>query len=110
MSLKSPPPASSGPLMKNAANAPLIYFDNAPVRGSVNGGIEVELTARYLAPKADGNVAVEIACVAHLRCTPQSAALLIDSLKHAIELAKQQQELLGAALPPQDYVRERQSN
>ena len=95
MSVKSPAPASSVPLMKNAATAPLIYFDSAPVRGSFNGNIEVELTTRYLAPKPDGSVTAEMVCVAHLRCTPHAAAVLIESLQNAIEINRQQQEILS---------------
>jgi len=95
MSLRSTPPAASIPMMKNAATAPLIYFDSAPVRGSFNGNVEVELTARYLQPKPDGSVSGEMVCVAHLRCTPQSAAILIESLQTAIEINRQQQEILA---------------
>jgi hypothetical protein len=90
MSVK--PASPPAPIMKNATTAPLIYFDNAPVRGSFNGNIEVELTARYMQPKPDGNVSVDMVCVAHLRCTPQSAALLIDSLQHAMKIYQEQME------------------
>jgi hypothetical protein len=90
MSVK--PPAQPVPIMKNALTAPLIYFDNAPVRGSFNGNIEVELTTRYMQPKADGNVSVDMVCVAHLRCTPQSAALLIDSLQYGLRIYQEQLE------------------
>jgi hypothetical protein len=96
-------------MMKNAATAPLIYFDSAPVRGSFNGNIEVEVAARYLMPKPDGSVTAEMVCVAHLRCSPQSAAFLIESLQHAIDMVKQQQEML-ADQPHDDYARERQTN
>lgn len=109
MSLKSPSPASSVPMMKNAATAPLIYFDSAPVRGSFKANIEIELAARYLMPKPDGSVTAEMVCVAHLRCSPQSAAHLIDSLQNAVEISKQSQDMLpDPALG--DYVRERQTN
>jgi hypothetical protein len=85
-------------MLKNVATAPLIYFDNAPVHGSFGGNIEVELTARYLSPRPDDSVIAEPVCVAHLRCTPQSAATLIDVLQRAIEIGKQQQELMSGEM------------
>lgn len=88
MSLK--PPMASVPMLKNAATAPLVYFDAAPVRGSFNGNVEVELTTRYMQPKADGGVAVDMVCVAHLRCTPQAADLLIESLQNALQIYREQ--------------------
>ena len=103
MSVRPPAPAQSSPMMKNGATAPLIYFDSAPVRCSFNGNIEVELTARYLGPKADGSVVADMVCVAHLRCTPQSAAFLIESLQNAIEISKMQTELTPE--PGTDYPR-----
>ena len=74
------------PMMKNAAAAPVIYFDGAPVHGTLAGNIEVELASRFLMPKADGNVACDMMCVAHLRCSPVAAQSLIDALSHALSM------------------------
>lgn len=80
------------PLLKNAAGAPMVYFDNVPVCGAFCGHIEVELSARMLLPKADGSVTVDMACTGHLRCSPQAAAALRDSLNKALDLLTQQTE------------------
>lgn len=87
MSTKPAKPSSNAaPVLKNTAAAPIIYFDNVPVYGASAGDIQVELAARMLAPKADGDVAVDLACTAHLRCSPQATASLIDALSKAIDM------------------------
>jgi hypothetical protein len=78
--------ATAAPLLKNAAAAPMIYFDGSPVHGTLAGHIEVELAARILMPKADGGVAADMVCVAHLRCSPQAAQSLIDALTHSLQM------------------------
>jgi len=96
MSTKPKPPAAgtpgAAPLMKNAANAPLVYFDNVPVFGTYAGNLEVELAARQLVPKPDGSVGADMACTAHLRCSPQAAIMLIDALQKALDMYSKQQE------------------
>ena len=86
--------SSSGttPLLKNAANAPLIFFDGVPVFGTFSGNIEVELAARMLMPKPDGSVLAEMASTAHLRCSPAAAVMLIDVLTKALDMLSKQQE------------------
>lgn len=82
------------PLLKNAATAPFVYFDSVPVFGTWSGNLELELAARMLMPKSDGTTVVaEMACVAHLRCSPQAAMMLIDALTKGLDmLSKQQSE------------------
>lgn len=92
MSVKSPAPSSSVPMMKNPATAPLIYFDNVPVFGVFAGNIEIELAARLLMPKADGSVFADMGCMAHLRCSPGAAIALVDALTKALDMHKQQFE------------------
>lgn len=75
------------PLVKNAAAAPVVFFDNAPAYGAMNGIIEAELTTRALTPRTDGSVAVEQVSVGHLRCSIQAAASLREALDRAIEMA-----------------------
>ena len=86
MSIKGKPASGPPPLLKNAASAPFIYFDNAPVFGTFSGNIEIELAARMLMPKPDQTVAVEMACTAHLRCSPQAAAALLDGISKALAM------------------------
>jgi hypothetical protein len=90
MSVK--PTTPSSPLMKNAASAPMVYFDNVPVFGVFAGNLEVELAARMLMPKADGNVFADMACTAHLRCSPGAAIALVDALTKALDMHKAQHE------------------
>lgn len=89
MSVKVPPQASAAPLMKNAATAPLVYFDNVPVFGVFAGNIEVELATRLLMPKPNGGVIADMGCTAHLRCSPGAAMALIDALTKALDMQKQ---------------------
>jgi hypothetical protein len=81
-----------GPVLKNSAIAPVVYFDNAPVYGSFAGNIEVEIATRVLIPGADGHtILTDMVCVAHLRCSPQAAHLLADSLMKAVDMLTHQQ-------------------
>ena len=86
MAVTQKQPAAQTQLLKNAAAAPIVYFDGVPVYGTFGGNVEIELASRALLPKADGGVAVDMVCVAHLRCSPQAAAGLINALQHAIEM------------------------
>lgn len=95
MSVKGKTSGAPAPLLKNAAAAPFIHFDNAPVYGAFAGCIEVELAARALMPKESGNVIAEAICTGHLRCTPQAAMALADALTKAVEMHRGQ--LLKAA-------------
>lgn len=94
MSTKPKPPAAPGaaPLLKNSAAAPIVYFDNVPVFGTYAGNLEIELAARQLLPRADGSVAADMACTAHLRTSPQGAVMLIDALTKALDMLSKQQE------------------
>lgn len=87
---KAKPPVA---LLKNAAAAPVIFFDNAPAYGNMTGLIEVELSARVLSPRTDGSVAIEHIAVGHLRCSAQAAASLRAALDQAIEMANAPQKL-----------------
>jgi len=99
MSIKGKPVSGPPPLLKNAAAAPIVYFDNAPVFGTYSGNIEVELAARVLMPKSDGMVSADMACTAHLRCSPAAALILADALTKAVEMhSKQAQAPKGDVL------------
>jgi len=95
MSTKPAPKSSTpgaAPLLKNAAAAPFVYFDNVPVFGTYAGNLEIELAARQLLPKADGSVAADMACTAHLRTSAQGAVMLIDALQKALDMLSRHQE------------------
>jgi hypothetical protein len=92
MSIKGKPAPGTTPLLKNAGSAPVVYFDGVPVFGVFSGNLEIELAARMLMPKADGSVAADMACAAHLRCSPSAAVMLIDALTKALEMLAKQQE------------------
>jgi hypothetical protein len=96
MSIKGKPMGAPAPLLKNASAAPFIYFDNAPLYGIAGLGIEIELTAASIVPKADGAVMREAVCVGHLRCAPQAALGLIDSLQKALRMYNDQMASLAA--------------
>lgn len=103
MSLKgkaTSPSQAPLPLLKNAGAAPLVYFDGVPVFGNYAGNIECELSARMLMPKPDGSVMTDMACTAHLRCSPGAAIQLIDALTKALDMLSQQ---AGDKVDPQTH-------
>lgn len=83
--------SAPGPLLKNAAAAPVVYFDNVPVFGTFGGNIEIELAARLLMPKADGSVVADMTCTAHLRASPAAVAMLMDACEKALSMHARQQ-------------------
>ena len=89
MSTKPKPGTSAAPpVLKNTAAAPLVYFDGVPVYGVSAGNVQLELAARMLSP-GHGVVNVDLICTAHLRCSPQAAVELIDSLQKALKMIEQ---------------------
>lgn len=79
-----------GPAVKNTASAPMIYFDNAPALGVLNGVVEIELVARTMMQNTDGVIAQEIICVGHLRCSLQAASNLRTAIDKAMAIAQGQ--------------------
>jgi hypothetical protein len=82
-----PQPQPAPTLLKNAGLAPIVYFDGAPVFGTLGGVIEIELAVRMLMPRADNTVLNEFICAAHLRSSVQAAMQLRDALDKAIAMA-----------------------
>lgn len=80
------PKPSTGPLLKNTAAAPFIFFDGAPCFGALAGLVEITLAARTIAPKTDNSTAVDVSCVAHLRCGHAAAVSLRDALNQALAM------------------------
>lgn len=91
MSIKGKSSPGPAPILKNAAAAPFIYVDSVPVYGTFAGSIEIELAARTLMPKPEGNVVAEMSCTGHLRCSPHAAMILIDALTKALDMLSKQQ-------------------
>lgn len=69
------------------ANAPLLYFENVPAFGTVNGIIKVTLTASRDIPLPDNNVASDQVVVAYLRMNAAAARALRSALDGALLLA-----------------------
>lgn len=82
----NPRETKSAPVIKNVAAANVIYFDGAPVFGHNNGVIQATLTVGVLGLKPDNTCAVDVAAVAHLRCSAQAAANLRDALDKALNM------------------------
>ena len=99
MSLKTKPPASPLPLLKNAGAAPLVFFDSVPVYGNFAGNVEIELAARMLLPKPDGSVMIDMACTGHLRCSIPAAKMLAEALTNAVAMFEKQQIELQERAP-----------
>jgi hypothetical protein len=76
----------AGLTVVDAANAPFIYFEEAPALGHVNGLIRVTLTAeRVLLNK--GVPVGEQVVTGYLRTNIQGARALIDALNSALLMA-----------------------
>ena len=74
----------SGPA---SANAPFLYFENAPAFGTMNGIIKITLTATRDVPLANNKLASDHVIVAHLRMNMAAARALKAALDGAILLA-----------------------
>lgn len=70
-----------------SANAPFIYFENAPAYGVLSGTIRVTLTASRVMPISDQEVKIDHVVVAHLRMNAVSARLLKDTLEKVLLVA-----------------------
>lgn len=70
-----------------SANAPLLYFENAPAFGHMNGILKVTLTATRDIPLANNKIASDHVVVAHLRMNQHAARALKTALEGALLLA-----------------------
>ena len=78
------------------AMAPLVYFDIVGAFGTLNGSIELELATRILIPKPDGSTEVKFISSGRLRCSPNSATNLRNSLDAALKMLEQPQANMAA--------------
>lgn len=103
MKSTNPKPASAPVLLKNVANAPVVYFDGVPTYGLLAGVVQLELAASVIFPRADGTVGSDAICVAHLRCSVNAARNLSAALDKALDMAEaaQQQVEVEAAVTRQ---------
>lgn len=70
-----------------SAHAPILYFENAPAFGHMNGILKVTLTATRDIPLANNKIASDHVVVAHLRMNQQAARALKTALEGALLLA-----------------------
>lgn len=82
------------PSYDDASDAPFVYFDIAPVFGTFNGAIQIELASRLLVPAPDGTVGIKFRTTGRLRCSPAAAGHLRDAIEAALKMLEQPQ---GAA-------------
>jgi hypothetical protein len=76
-----------GITVKDAGNAPIVFFDGAPNFGFNNGIVNVTLAAvKYLAQQE--GVTKDIVAVTHLRCTISTAIELRKVLDDAVLLGR----------------------
>jgi hypothetical protein len=74
-------------LMKNAATAPMIYFDGAPTLGLSNSVVEIDLSARVMNLYPENRVMTDNVCVAHLKCSIEAAVTLREAINKALAMA-----------------------
>jgi hypothetical protein len=67
--------------------APFIYFDGSVTHGVNAGAIQIELAANAIVPEGQA-VRTDVLIVAHLRCSPNAAISLRDSIDKALEMLK----------------------
>lgn len=95
------------PSLKNAASAPVIYFDAAPALGQANGVASIMLSTMLLTPMSDGSVLADYACVAHLRGTPQAVKNLRDACDKALEMVTRGGTDIDPSLSPAEALERR---
>jgi hypothetical protein len=85
--VESIPSVQGGVSAIASADAPFLYFENAPAFGTMNGIIKVTLTATRDLPLPNNKIASDHVVVAHLRMNMAAARALKAALEGAILLA-----------------------
>jgi hypothetical protein len=85
------------PTYQSVTTAPIVYFDQSPAHGTVNGTIEVDLAIRALNPNAEGGVDIAVITSGRLRCSPIAAKLLVEALNSALRMFEDQTNKPAAA-------------
>lgn len=70
-----------------SADAPFLYFENAPAFGTLNGILKVTLTATRDMVQPSGQICSDHVVVAHLRMNAHAARALKAALDGALLLA-----------------------
>jgi hypothetical protein len=84
--------------VKNLENAPVVYFDNAPAFGVMDGIIQIELAAGAISVGSGGEAKLEFVSTARIRCSPAAAARLRDTLDKSLQmLAKSHDQCAAVA-------------
>jgi hypothetical protein len=73
--------------VKDAARAPVIYFEAVPTFGFNNGVVNLMLAVGLIMPTKDGGILTEPVAVAHLRCNIAAAMQLRDTIDKALLIA-----------------------
>jgi hypothetical protein len=79
--------ASREVTVKDAAHAPVIYFDICPTFGLNNGVVSLMLAVGLVLPTAGGGTLTRPAAAAHLRCSVAAARQLRDTIDKALLIA-----------------------
>jgi len=70
---------------------PLVYFDIVGAYGIMHGAIEIELATRILVPKRDGSTEAKFISSGRIRCSPNAATNLRNSIDAALKMLEQPQ-------------------
>jgi hypothetical protein len=84
-------------IVRDILHAPVIYFENAPALGYLNGVIRITLSGSLSLPTSDGKTATEEIVAAYLRCNIPAALSLRKALDDALLLAAPPPEGKGQA-------------
>jgi hypothetical protein len=72
--------------------APIVYFDASSAHGVLQGAVQIELVSRILVPLTNGGVKIEFSVTGRLRCSPNAARILRDSLDKALGMLSMPQQ------------------
>jgi hypothetical protein len=80
---------------RDKPNAPIIFFERAPLSGYADGIVTITLSTSCPESKPSGEVHSEAVTAAHLKCSIQAAANLREAINNALSRASQAPEVTG---------------
>jgi hypothetical protein len=72
---------------RDKPNAPIIFFERAPLSGYADGIVSVTLSTFCPETQPSGEVRREAVTAAHLKCSIQAAVNLLEALNNALSRA-----------------------
>jgi hypothetical protein len=84
-------PTEFPPYDDTGGAAPLIYFDIVGAYGIMHGAIELEIATRILVPKRDDTTQARFISTGRIRCSPNAAINLRNSIDAALKMLEQPQ-------------------